>query len=267
METGAQASRGLDSDGLTEARFLDGLASASQVDRHRLGGPGTTVVGRADRAGSGALACYRTHRHLLVWGDPAVVGRVTTLQADVALGPDELDGCLSAVGFSLRTAVRSNVLDGAPVAPRSLPEGYRHRWLDEDDPATRPTVAAFVASCEPDDVEAAGLDDLEAFDETAINVVTVPSDVEGDGSPVVAYASAAPWDWDPAFADIGVLVHGGHRFRGLARTVVAHTVARLHSAGRLPLYRHELTNPGSAATAAAVGFRPVATLWYFVSDS
>jgi len=251
---------------VVERRFLDGLAAAAGVDRARLDAAGTTVVGRDDRAGSAALACYRTASHLLVWGDPAVVDRAAGLASDVTVSPAELDRRLEAAGFAFRTAVRCAVLGGPPTPPAPVPSGYDHRWLPGDDPATVPVIRSFTERCDPDDVEAAGLDELDDFTEDAINVVTVSS--AGDPpSPVVAYASGAPWGWDPAFADIGVLVDRGHRRRGLARLVVAHTVERLLGDGRLPLYRHEIDNAGSSATAVATGFRPVAELAYHVSAS
>lgn len=252
---------------IAERRFLDGLAAAACVDRARLDASGTTVVGRDDRAGSAALACYRTASHLLVWGDPAVVDRAEGLASDVAVSPAELGGRLEAADFSFRTAVRCAVLSGPPTPPVPVPSGYDHRWLPGDDPATLPVVRSFTERCDPDDVAAAGLDELDEFAEDAVNVVSAVTAADASPPPVVAYASGAPWDWDPTFADIGVLVDGEHRRRGLAQLVVAHTVERLLGDGRLPLYRHEIDNAGSAAIALAVGFRPVAELAYYVSAS
>jgi RimJ/RimL family protein N-acetyltransferase len=251
------------SDAEVRSRFLDGLAAAAGVDRASLARPRTTVVGRDDRAGSGALACYRADRHLVLWGDPAVVDRVAHLDDPTttpAAAP--LRARLASAGFELVAEVVSNVLAGQPIPPVELTGPYRHHWLAVERPDHVDAVRAFVARCDPADVEAAALDELDdGYDDEAINVCS-PLDVE-DLHPV-AYASASRWTWDPDFGDIGVLVEPDHRGRGLGRFVAAHTVERLFSVGRLPLYRHEVSNHGSRAIAAGLGFEPVVTLAYFV---
>ncbi len=243
------------------ARFLDGLASETALDRDRLDRPGTTVIGREDRAGSGALACYRAGAHLVIWGDPAVVDRVDALAGPDAMTGADLADSVGRAGFALHATVVSNMLASAPPSPSPAPAAYDHVWLDGDEPATLTAVRAFTERCDPDEVEAAALDELDEFDEAAINVLTVepPEDLLH----IVAYASAAAWEWDPTMADIGVLVDAGHRRRGLANLVVANTVARLLADGRLPFYRHAASNAGSASVAASNGFEPVATLDYF----
>ncbi len=243
------------------ARFLDGLAAEAAVDREALDGPGTTVIGRDDRADSGALACYRAGAHLVIWGDPAVVDRVEGLAGPATKAEADVADAAGRAGFTLQATVVSNMLDGAPTPPPPVPPGYDQVWLDGDAPATLAAVRAFAERCDPDEVEAAALDELDEFDEAAINVLAVDSPQQG--LHIVAYASASAWDWDPTMADIGVLVDAGHRRRGLANLVVANTVDRLLADGRVPLYRHLASNTGSASTAAGLGFRPVAQLDYF----
>lgn len=251
----------------TERRFLDGLAANAEIDRGLLDGPGTTVIGRADRADSAALACYRAGGHLVVWGDPAVVDRVAALAGPTTLSEDEMAERLGAAGFTCQATVLSNVLDGGPTPPADLASGLLHRWLDGDDPSTVEAVRAFTERCDPIEVDHAALDELDDFDEDAINVV-IPGDNHDDDPPhILAYASASKWFWDATMADIGVLVHAAHRRRGLARHVVANTVARLLADGRIPFYRHEISNIGSAAVAASIGFRPIARLDYYVEPS
>lgn len=252
-------------------RFADGLATEAGVDRAALDRPGTTVVGNPNRAGSGALACYHIGAHLVVWADPELVDQAASIGLVDATGPArsgaELDRLVGSAGFEKVATVVSNLLDG-PATPageldRSVVD-YRHQWLPSDGSEVVDRVRAFTERCDPDEVEAAALDELDEFDEAAINVVVDPEPRPGEPEPIVAYASASGWDWDAALADIGVLVDAAHRRRGLANFVVANTVARLLDEGRIPLYRHEAQNAGSAAVAASIGFRPVATLDYYV---
>lgn len=246
-------------------RFLDGMAREAVIDRAVLDRAGTTVIGREDRAGSGALACYRAGAHLVVWGDPAVVERAMPLAGPATLTDEELAARLDGAGFERFATVRSNLLDGAPTPPAELAAEYAQQWLRDDEPGVVDRVRAFTERCDPDEVEAAALDELDEFAEAAINVVTPAADpAPGEAPEILAYASASDWDWDADLADIGVLVRADHRGRGLARFAVANTVARLLADGRVPFYRHAAENTGSAATAAGVGFRPVATLHYFV---
>ena len=249
-------------------RFLDGLAEAAAIERDLLDRAGTTVIGRADRAGSNSLACYRAGAHLLVWGDPAVVDRVSDLSGPGTLEAVELAERAVRAGFDAVATVMSHVLpDDASVVPGGVGADYVQTWLEADDAATVPAVRAFTERCDPSEVEDADLEDLDDYAEAAINVVVPDPAPADDPLHIVAYASASVWFWDPALADIGVLVHRDHRRRGLARVVVAHTTRRLLDEGRIPLYRHEAKNVGSQSTAASVGFRPVARLDYFVASA
>ena len=159
-------------------RYLDGLAREAAVDRAAIDRPGVTVVGRDDRAGSNALACYRVADHLVVWADPAVVDRAVAAGladgVDAAPSTAEVDALVAAAGFAKVATVVNNLLDGRPSPPPDLADlaaGYRHRWLDDREPGTVDLVRAFTERCDADDVDAADLDELDSFDEAAINVV------------------------------------------------------------------------------------------------
>ena len=244
------------------------MAKAVGLDRPILDGPGTTVVADPDREGSGAVACYRTSNHLLAMADPAATDRLAGLTAADTLDDEQVGQRLAVAGFDLFATVVSNLLAGPPAPAPDLAPGYLQRWLPGDSPATVDAVRAFAERCDPDEVEAAALDELDDFDEAAINVVCPTDGRHGDHDDrphILAYASASKWFWDPVLADIGVLVDAGHRRQGLARFVVASTVDRLLADGRIPFYRHAADNGGSRATAASLGFRPVATLQYFVT--
>ena len=245
---------------MSEQRFLEGLAARIELDPRRFEEAGTTVVGHESRAGSAAVACYEFRDHRLIWADPEVVDRVRDLAGSEPLGLDELTPRLERAGFELKGNGVMRLLDG-PSPPRpSLATGYTHRTLDGDDPATIPMIETFTARCDPDDVDEAELGDLTDFDDAAINVALDPSGI-------VAYAAGAPWPWDPVFADIGVLVHGAHRRRGLAGFAVGACVDDLLTAGRIPLYRHATVNQGSGSTADRLGFRPVARIDLFVATA
>lgn len=250
-------------DTAVRSRFLDGLARNAGIDRQSLGRPGTTVVGGETRAGSGALACYRAGRHLVIWCDPEVVDRVADLaDPDATLDAATLSERVADAGFQPFASIVTSLLAGPPPLPVEPGGPYRHHWLSAERPDHVDAVQAFAARCDADDVEAAGLDEIDdGYAEAAINVLT-PLDV--DGVSPVAYASASDWVWDEDFADIGVLVHGDHRGRGLGRFVVASTVQRLLADHRIPQYRHAADNHGSRAIARGLGFEPVVTLDYFV---
>ncbi len=263
------------------APFLDGLAREAKLDRGLLDQPGTTVVGRADRAGSNALACYWSGDHLLVWADPAVVDRAR--EAGVvdndgrALSGPELTALVESAGFGLRAQVVNHLLAGQDLlvgrlatVPAAGPEYVQHH-LRYDVPADRAAIRAFIDRSSTDDVEAAALDEFDDVEEQAISVL-VPNEPMPTGSmptepmptePIVAYASACAWDWDASLADIGVLVAPEHRRRGLGSVVTADTVQRLLADGVVPLYRHEASNVGSRSVAHSLGFRPVAQLDYY----
>jgi predicted GNAT family acetyltransferase len=240
-------------------RFIDGFARQVELDPALLHRPGTTLVGRADRAGSNLFAAYRIVERVVIWSDPVLVDRLAHLADETtAIEWSNLAEASTAAGLEpIATATMRYLPDRATAAlDRSpQPSAYHHRRLRADHPADVNLVRAFADRSDADDVEQAALDDLDNFDEAAIHVLSVNDEL-------VAYASAAPWDWDPTFADIGVLVDRAHRRRGLGRFVVAESCAELLSAERLPLYRHEGSNLGSATIAQALGFE-VATEAHF----
>ncbi len=234
-------------------RFLVGLADQLALPLELLDQPGTTVAGRPDRADTAMALCYRVGPSAVIWTDPALEDRFGALaSATSTVSAEEFAAYATNVGLSHLSDAAMRVLPSGDVDVPARPQGYGHLRLTNDDVAR---VRAFTEQCTPDDVEEAALDELDEFDEVAINVLTPQ-----DASALVAYASGGHWDWDSGFADMGVLVHPDHRLRGLGRWVVAQATADLLAAGSLPLYRHDVANSGSGALSASLGFEMVTWL-------
>lgn len=234
--------------------FLGGLADQLGRDITLFDTVGTSVIGRDGRAGTGSATCYWVGRHAVVWCDPALEESLASLTSDTVATTDEVEGVMTSLGLTPLGAAIMHGL-GAPVAdPGPAPSPYEGRSLTIADVDL---VRAFTSRCDPSDVEDVLLDDLDDFDEAGIRVAVDPT-LGPDH--IVAYASAMDWGWNATFADIAVLVHRDHRRRGLARWVVHATTAALLAEGRIPLYRHDVDNLGSAAVARSIGFRPLVTL-------
>ncbi|MEM7342217.1 MAG: GNAT family N-acetyltransferase [Actinomycetota bacterium] len=241
-------------------RFLQGFAAQVDVDPAVLGVAGVSLAPRPDRADSGVVAVYRVDDRIVLWCDPAVASELAPLVDDVGPAPlDEWQKALDAAAFDLAGAARMRVAPELRAIEPNAAIPYLDGHLLADAPDTLPLVEALTGQCDPDEVEAAALDELDDYDEVAINVVTA-----GDDPSLVAYASAELWEWDDVFGDIGVLVHPDHRRQGLGLRVVSRTTLELLEEGRLPLYRHEVGNAGSSGLADQLGFRPVADLAVFV---
>ncbi len=237
-------------------RFLAGFARQVGLTTARLAETGTTVVPTPDR--NGVAVCYWADRHAVVWTSPELADQLAGL-SDRSATADRtvISNAFAAVGLEHVADADMQVLaDPTSVpSPDPLPADHRHRRLGTE-PADVDLVRAFADRCDPVEVEEAALDELDDFDERAINVVT-PAD---NPDHLVAYGSACDWDWDDAFTDIGVLVDASRRRVGLGHFVVRHTVADLLGEGRMPLYRHDRANLGSAAIATGTGFEPAVTL-------
>ena len=158
---------------------------------------------------------------------------------------DELDSRLESAGFVRKGAGLMRLSAPAGWSEPALPAGYEIRDLRTDDPQTLPLIRAFTERCDPADVEEADLDQLDDLDDAAMTAVV-------HNGEVVAYAGGGTWPWDPAFADIGILVAEEHRRRGLAAASVVHCCRTLQADGRIPLYRHAVANDASGATADRV---------------
>lgn len=74
------------------------------------------------------------------------------------------------------------------------------------------------------------------------------------------WSAASLRDFGEGLLDVTVSTHPEARGRGLGRAVVAALCRDALEEGRLVQYRHDNTNPASAALAAAVGFTPLATV-------
>lgn len=246
--------------------FVEGLARQIGVGADRLAGAGTTVVSTDSRNGFDGFVGYRLHRHVVLWADPAVVDRLPSVPDDRPLSTAEIDRIATAAGFERSIGATMRLLPDGTAPLGSAPDRHSDPGsgrFDElvlelpaaDAPGLVDRVRGLTARCDPGEVEEADLDDLDNFDEAAIAIVA-----SGSGGPVAAYASACTWDWDPVLGDIGVLVDDRFRHRGLGRLVVARCSAGLLADGRIPLYRHDRANTGSARLAESLGFRPVTQL-------
>lgn len=246
------------------SRFLTGLEVAACLQPGTLTRPGTSVSATDDRIGTGAASGYRIDGHLVVWCDPAIEHRLKDLCGPRALEPDDLDAAMAAAGLQHDAGATVRALVAAPSEPPALHRPFAARWLDAGNAAHVDRIREFAGRIDPIDVEQAGLDDLDDFDEAAIAVVVDERIDHGDSAAsIVAYASAMPWEWDGEFGDIAVLVDRAHRGAGLGRHVVTRSARRLLDLGRIPLYRHRLDNTASAAVATSIGFDPMITLSRF----
>lgn len=241
-------------------RFLNGLATAAGFDPSLLDRSGTVVRAREERAGTGSVIVYQAGAHILIWCDPLLLERLQEFaDAERTVDAAAMASRLAGLGSDLAGSADMRVLTASPRPIAPVPAEYQHRWLRADRPSDVALVRALTERSSPDDVDEAGLEDLDDFNERAINIL-VPIDQPDE---IVAYASAADWDWDPTFGDIGVLVDAAHRQRGLGTLVVGHTIAALQADGRLPLYRHDGDNTGSQRIADAIGFEEATTLTHF----
>jgi len=249
-------------------RFLHGLADKAGLAYDLLDQPGTSIRPNEERRGSGIVVWYQAGEQSLIWCDPEAMDRFADLAHDEQfVDQATVTKRIESSGTPCVASASMRVLSAPPEAPKPIDPVYDQHWLQDDNPAHYALVKAFADRSDPDDVEEAALDELDgldSFNEVAINGLTV---ADGDPDQLVAYASACSWDWDDAFADIGVLVDPAHRERGLGTQVVAHTVARLLAEGRLPLYRHGLHNAGSQRIAIANGFEVATTLAFFAPET
>ncbi len=240
-------------------KFLHGLAKASGLPVDRLDHPGTVLQANEERTGSGVLLYYQAGEHGLLWGDSELLAQLKDLEDQHQTADREVvKSRVKELGSPLFAEADMRVLEEPPASPTPIPDGYTQRWLQADRPEEVDLVRAFADRSDPDDVEEAALEDLDDFQEEAINVLTPNGSDE-----LVAYASAAPWDWDSDFADIGVLVDPAHRLAKLGTIVVGHTTSALYEQGRLPLYRHVKHNIGSQRIAERNGFQVATNCLFF----
>lgn len=228
-----------------------GRRIAAQAGLDRLD-PGRSLRPRPERAGTDVVTIYRLGEHVLVWSDPARVDDCARLLAGV---PDTLDGGavhdeLALSGVDLGTNHLHLLAGPGPIDP-GAPDGLERRELRREDPADVALVAELLAATPDDDADEAELD-VDDLDPLLVGLI--------DGGVLVAEAGWRPFDLADRFADIGVLVRPSARGRGLAPVVVAAACAAAIRDGRAPLYRCDVTNPGSLATARRVGFVAVATV-------
>lgn len=215
--------------------------------------PGVSLVEREARAETGIATCYRLGERAVLWCDAAVSQQLTPLVSRSGLTPEEFvtwgaerghEYVGSGVMRVLPTGQTAQTVDGQPAPAAFDAESRDHREQ----------IQAFIATCEPDDVDEA---DIEMDNLDPVIRCTVIGQTD---QTVTAFASARPFDVAPAWWDIGVLTHGNHRRSGLGRACVEAVMGDIVAAGGRPLYRHDLENTGSDALATSLGFVPATHL-------
>jgi RimJ/RimL family protein N-acetyltransferase len=227
--------------------FYEGLCRSTGVAAEDLERPAVSVVGEAKRETTGFLSIWRARRHLIVRCAPADVPRLTGLASTTL---DDLEAEVAASGFERAGAGLLHVLHPTGLRRPEAPAGITVRRLDPSDPDDARHLGTLVAAVPAADAAEAEFDPAHpdrclfgAFD---------------DQGRLVGEAGHHRWADDDRFADIGVLVHGDARRRGVGRTVVARLVERIFADGYLPLYACSRTNDGSRRVAGSLGFRLVA---------
>lgn len=135
------------------------------------------------------------------------------------------------------------------------------RLMGEDDaasirrlgPADADRFARLTDACSPSEV-----------DEAYVEVDHWAAFGLFDGDEIVSAASAYPWR-DSVVADIGILTRPDHRGRGHARAVVRAISRHIVDEGYQPLYRCQVNNLASAATARRSAMTRFA-LWDVIAD-
>jgi hypothetical protein len=209
---------------------------------------GTSVVADESRVGSRLAVAYAVADHTIVWCDPEVADRVAELAGPLVVDVDTfLDRARAAGGDEYGRTVQ-RVLDGPLTEPRTA---LAVRRFDPEDPDDLSRLTRFVALCSDDDLEDAELDlaDLDPF-----------ASVTLDRDEILAYASARPWTYGPAFDDIAVITRPDARRGHRGAAAVAHLVRRSQAHRRLPLYRCDHDNLGSNRLAESLGFTIAGTL-------
>lgn len=243
--------------------LVGALARQLDMTPHEFETPGTTVTFRDDRAGTGQVAIYRVGAHTILWADPALEGQIDRFAhpaeaLELVAARDQLleQGYELLAGSLMRaqdTTSAAALVSTADALCDATPE-FRSQWLADGDDEHLALIAELASKCTFDDLEQADMEDLDEFEGDPIHGIFDP-----DGA-LAALAYATPWDWDPLFCDVGVLVDPTYRNRRLGVRAIAGLAAAISGHGHIPLYRHEDENAGSAALATRLGFETVLDL-------
>ncbi len=232
--------------------FLTELGAEIDVDDFGL--TRTIVRLEPDRAGSNIVVGYRVGETTIIRSEPDHGGLLESLErADEALGYETLRAWAADNGWEEFDGNHTHVLEDGQLRTAPIPSGLALVRLDAESDGDE--IRAFLASNDPDDVEAA---DFEP-DELDPHIVGLR---DGDGA-LVGVASAVEWEEGSAFADIGIVIGDAVRGRGAGRGLVTGLIGVLDEAGMRPLYRCNWTRPISRKLALGLGFDQVLELIAF----
>jgi len=233
-------------------QFQADMLGQRGVDPAIVASPGVLTVAEESRAGSRIVAGYVYGSHFVIFCDPEMAEGFVGFDpgpfpADSTEPLERFGAFVTAAGAEILGSGAMRVLTGEPVSDEPV------TLLDRDKPADVARIQALVDDCTPGEVEDAAIE-MDELDPV------IWCAEQSAGGPLTAYASAFPDDDFGGRWDIGVLTHPDHRRQGLGRRAVACLVAGLVADGQVPIYRHALSNAGSAALSESLGFEPATVL-------
>jgi len=239
---------------MIETRFHAALARDMGLEIDRLDNAATLVLPEQGRAGSEyAVAAYRVRQLTALRVDPAFAIRIEGLaDRERALSFEDVLAWAEQSGWGPVDGADSHLVAISALVRRPLPAGATLTSLDRDDRGDHSRIAELMASCDPDDVDAAEieLDDLDPL-------IVALLDQNGR---LGSFVSGRRWEVDERFDDIGVITRDDLRGCGWGSANVAAFCGRSFELDRLPLYRCNWSRPASKALALSVGFRPSLSL-------
>ena len=149
---------------LIEARYYAALARDMGVGVAQFDVPATIVLPEQGRAGSGFVAAYRIRQATCLRADPALTAGIEALaDPSRALSFADLMGWAEQSGWEVTDGADSHVIASSALARRPLPDRATVVSLDRNEVGDHSRIAELLASCDPDDVDAAEieLDDLD----------------------------------------------------------------------------------------------------------
>ena len=239
---------------MIETRFHAAIARDMGLQVDTLDNTATLVIPEEDRAGSPySVAAYRVRQLTALRVDPAFTARIEGLaDGEQALSFEELTAWAEQSGWELVDGADSHLVAITALAHPPLPDGATLISLDRDDRRDHSRIAELMASCDPDDVDAAEIE-LDDLDPLIIALL------DQDGR-LGSFVSGRRWEVDERFDDIGVITRDDLRGLGWGSANVAAFCRRSFELDRLPLYRCNWSRPASKALALGVGFRPSLSL-------
>ncbi len=207
-----------------------------------------------DRAGSDIIVGYRVGDTTIIRAEPDHGPLVAPLNRDdEALDYDALRAWAIEHGWEEFDGNHTHVLEDGRFVPAPTPDGLTLVRLDAETDGDE--IRAFLASNDPEDVEAADFepDELDPY---------IVGLLDTDGT-LVGVASAVEWEEGSAFGDIGIVIGDALRGRGAGKALTTGLLSMLDDAGVKPLYRCNWTRPVSRKLALSLGFEQVLELIAF----